>query len=158
MTKEDLTEVQEGFQDWVETFEWSIIISQLHANNDLHFVRIYYQNSPDQVSMCPLTVHTLLHITDSIEAMGPVWAYWAFLMEKFCGKLLCHIKSCHHPFASIDSYITAVVQLEQIKNQYNAYDQLALLLPKEANSQEFTFDEYKSSCPCASSFSHKCID
>ena len=57
MTKEDLTEVQEGFQDWVETFEWSIIISQLHANNDLHFVRIYYQNSPDRVSMCPLTVH-----------------------------------------------------------------------------------------------------
>ena len=116
MTKEELTEVQEGFQDWVETFEWSIIISQLHTNNDLHFVRIYYQNSPDRVSMCPLTVHALLYIVDSIEAMGPVWAYWAFPMERFCGKLLCHIKSHHHPFVSIDSYITAVVQLKQIKN------------------------------------------
>jgi len=158
MTKEELTEVREGFQDWVETFERSVIISQLHTNNDLHFVRIYYQNSPDRVSTCPLTVHALLHIADSIEAMGPVWAYWAFPMERFCGKLLRHIKSRRHPFASIDSYITAVAQLEQIKNRYNAHDQLALLPPKEANSREFAFDECKPSCPCASSFSHKCID
>ena len=33
MTKEELTEVQEGFQDWVETFEWFIIIPHLHTKN-----------------------------------------------------------------------------------------------------------------------------
>ena len=105
--------------------------------------------------MCPLTVHALLHIADSIEAMGPVWAYWAFPMERLCGKLLCCIKSRRHPFASIDSYITAVAQLEQIKNRYNAHDQLGLLPPKEGNTQEFAFIECKSSCPSTASFSHE---
>ena len=77
--------------------------------------------------------------------MGPVWAYWAFPMERFCGKLLRCIKSCRHPFANIDSYITAVGQLDQIRNRYNAHDQLALLPPKGANSREFAFIECLSS-------------
>ena len=33
MTKEELTEVREGFQDWVETFERFIIIPHLHTKN-----------------------------------------------------------------------------------------------------------------------------
>ena len=90
--------------------------------------------------------------------MGPVWAYWAFPMEQFCGKLLRYIKSRRHLFASIDSYITAVAQLEQIKNRYNAHDQLTLLPPKEVNSREFTFDECKPSCWCTHSFSHAFLD
>lgn len=75
--------------------------------------------------------------------MGPVWAYWAFPMERFCGKLLRCIKSRRHPFANIDSYITAVAQLDQIKNRYQAHTQLALLPQKEVNSREFSFDECK---------------
>ena len=79
--------------------------------------------------------------------MGPVWAYsyWAFPMERFCGKILRCIKSRCYPFSNIDSYLTAVAQLDQIKNRYNAHDQLTLLPPKEANSQEFAFDECKLS-------------
>jgi hypothetical protein len=107
--------------------------------------RIYYQHSPDRVSTCPVTIHALLHIADGIEMMGPVWAYWAFPMERFCGKILRCIKSRRYPFSNIDSYLTAVAQLNQIKNRYNAHDQLALLPPKEANSREFAFDECKPS-------------
>ena len=33
MTKEELTEVREGFQDWVETFERFVIIPHLHTKN-----------------------------------------------------------------------------------------------------------------------------
>ena len=96
----------------------------------LEFTRFYYQNAPKRVTTCPLTIHALLHIADGIEAMGPVWAYWAFPMEHFCGKLLRSIKSRRHPFANIDSYITAVAQLTQIENRYNAHHLLALLPPK----------------------------
>ncbi|KAF8955921.1 hypothetical protein BDZ97DRAFT_1854368 [Flammula alnicola] len=134
ITKDEIVEVRVGFQEWVTTFE-----------------RIYYQHSPDRVSpvsACPLTVHALLHIADGIEAMGPVWAYWAFPMERFCGHLLRCIKSRRHPFANIDSYVTAVAQLDQIKNRYNVHDQLALLPPKEGNSHEFAFDEYPTSVLC----------
>ena len=141
ITTEECSEIREGFQDWVKTFEKSVM--EFHCSSidgtDSHSIRIYYQNSPDQVSTCPLTIHALLHITDGIEAMGPVWAYWAFLMERFCGKLLHCIKSHCHPFANIDSYITAVGQLDQIRNWYNAHDQLTLLPPKGANSREFAF-------------------
>jgi hypothetical protein len=85
----------------------------------------------------------LLHIADGIEAMGPVWTYWAFPMERFCGKLLRCIKSRRHPFANIDSHITAIAQLDQIKNRYNAHEQLALLPQKEGNSREFAFVKCK---------------
>ena len=52
------------------------------------------------------------------------------------------------PFANIDSYIMAVGQLDQIRNRYNAHDQLALLPPKGANSCEFAFAEctYPHAC------------
>jgi hypothetical protein len=81
--------------------------------------------------------------------MGPVWTYWAFPMERFCGKLLRSIKSRRHPFANLDSYITAVAQLDQIKNRYNAHEELALLPKKDANSREFAFDECKCFDTCS---------
>jgi hypothetical protein len=81
--------------------------------------------------------------------MGPVWAYWAFPMECLCGKLLRHIKSRRHPFANIDAYITAVAQLDQIKNCYNAAKELALLPQKEESSREFGFDERRCFYTCS---------
>lgn len=43
-----------------------------------HQNSIYYQHDPNRLSACPVTVHALLHIADSIEEMGPIWTYWAF--------------------------------------------------------------------------------
>ncbi|KAJ7787859.1 hypothetical protein B0H14DRAFT_2399057, partial [Mycena olivaceomarginata] len=67
------------------------------------------------LSACPLTIHALLHIADGIEAAGPVWAYWAFPMERFCGRLQPCIKSRRFPFASIDGHVVAMAQLAIIK-------------------------------------------
>ncbi|KAF9472876.1 hypothetical protein BDN70DRAFT_818022 [Pholiota conissans] len=111
-----------------------------------HFtLSIYYQYDPDRVSTCPLTVHALLHIADGIEAMGPVWTYWAFPMERFCGLISRHINSHRFPFANIDSYVTAIAQLDQIKLRYNAYDQLSLVPEDAENSREFFFEGYDHS-------------
>lgn len=81
--------------------------------------------------------------------MGPVWTYWAFPMERFCGKLLRCIKSRRHPFANIDSYVTAVAQLDQIKNRFNAHNDLALLPQKKDSSWEFKFEECNLFITCS---------
>jgi len=75
-------------------------------------------------------VHTLLHIADGIEACGPVWAYWAFPMECYCGALQPAIKSRRHPYPLIDRYIVAQAQLTQIKLCYEIAEQLQLKAPK----------------------------
>jgi hypothetical protein len=92
--------------------------------------RIYYQLSPDRLSACPVTIHALLHIADSIEASGPVWASWAFPTERHCGSLIPTIRSRRFPFPSLDRYITEVAQLMQIKMQYNLEEVLSLQAPK----------------------------
>lgn len=92
--------------------------------------RIYYQFSPDRLSACPLTIHAILHIPDSIEATGPVWVSWAFPTERYCGSLIPAIRSCRFPFPSLDRYITELAQLTQIKMQYNLEEVLSLQAPK----------------------------
>jgi hypothetical protein len=82
------------------------------------------------MSACPLTIHALLHIADGIEAAGPVWAYWAFPMERFCGRLQPCIKSRRFPFASIDGHVVATAQLSIIKVKYACDEAIRLGPPK----------------------------
>jgi hypothetical protein len=91
---------------------------------------MYYQYSPDRLATCVVTIHALLHIADSIEASGPMWAYWAFPMERHCGSLIPAIKSRRFPFPSIDRYVTEVAQLTQVKMYHRLYDDLSLRPPK----------------------------
>ncbi|KAF8607087.1 hypothetical protein BDV93DRAFT_405053, partial [Ceratobasidium sp. AG-I] len=66
----------------------------------------------------------LLHLADDIEAIGPVWCYWAFPMERFCGVLACANKSPLYPFASLDWHVLEVAQLSQMKLVYGLTDVL----------------------------------
>jgi hypothetical protein len=91
---------------------------------------MYYQYEPDRLPTCTLTIHALLHIADGIEACGPVWAYWAFPMERHCGSLIPAIQSRRFPFPSIDRYVTEVAQLSQIKMYHRLQDALSLRSPK----------------------------
>ena len=78
------------------------------------------------MSTCPVTIHALLHIADSIKTCGPVCCYWAFPMERYCNRLKPAIKSRWFPYAAIDRYILEDVQLTQIKVIYNLVDELSL--------------------------------
>ncbi|KAJ8091123.1 hypothetical protein PM082_024604 [Marasmius tenuissimus] len=102
-------EVRHGFKAWVEEYE-----------------KLYYQYDPECARACPLTLHALLHIVDGLKWVGPVWTYWAFPMEHYCGWLQPAIKSRRHPFAAIDNYITSFVQLSHIKIMYNLHDKLEM--------------------------------
>ena len=92
---------------------------------------MYYQYSPSRLSACPLSIHALLHVVDGIEAAGPVWTYWAFPTERFCGRLLPEIRSRRHPFSNIDNFVVASATLSQIKILYNLDEELSLR-PKKA--------------------------
>lgn len=91
---------------------------------------MYYQFKPDRLSACPVTVHALLHIADSIEASGPVWATWAFPMERYCGFLTPAVKSRRFPYPSIDRYVKEIAQLTQVKLMHRLFDSLRLRKPK----------------------------
>ena len=92
---------------------------------------MYYQYcSSDRLPTCPVTIHALLHIADSIEALGPMWAYWAFPMERYCGSLLPAIRSRRFPFPSIDRHVTEVAQITQIKMYHRLDNALSFRPPK----------------------------
>lgn len=50
--------------------------------------------------------------------MGPIWCYWAFPMERFCGMISPHIRSRRYPWRSIDRFILEKSQLTQIRLLY----------------------------------------
>ena len=62
--------------------------------------------------------------------MGPVWAYWAFPMERYCGEIGRHIKSRRFPYAAINKYINSQAQLTQVTLLYGLYNQLSLRPPR----------------------------
>lgn len=98
-----------------------------------HVRRLYYQHDPLRLSTCTVTVHALLHIADSIVALGPVWAYWAFPMERYCGLIRPAIKSRRHPDASLERYIVECAQLTQISLLYNLQE-IHMLHPRPLSS------------------------
>jgi hypothetical protein len=62
--------------------------------------------------------------------MGPVWAYWAFPMERFCGTMQRAIRSRRFPYASVDRYVVESTQLHQIAILYNIAADLSLQTPR----------------------------
>ncbi|KAF7302298.1 hypothetical protein MIND_00797300 [Mycena indigotica] len=133
-TRAEIDEVRLGFVDWVQKYE-----------------KFYYQYKPDRLPTCPLTIHALLHIADSIKFCGPVWAYWAFPMERFCGTLTPAIRSRRHPWASLDRHILEVAQLTQVKMVYNVVRDLDLDYDSDDESDS-TQDGFSDPACCVLSF------
>jgi hypothetical protein len=93
---------------------------------------LYYQHDTERTSTCPLTTHALLHLADMIKNMGPVWTYWAFPTERYCGRLQPAIRSRRYPFACIDNYLIQYAHLSQIKTLYGLEDELNMS-PRSTN-------------------------
>ena len=89
--------------------------------------RLYYQYTPTRLATCPLTIHALLHIADGIDMCGPVWAYWAFPMERYCALLQrAVLNSRRHPYVTLDHFIAEDAMLSQLKMRYDLYSELSL--------------------------------
>ncbi|KAJ7760285.1 hypothetical protein DFH07DRAFT_867862 [Mycena maculata] len=113
ITNDEIKRIRTGFIEWVRIYE-----------------DIYFQHDAERMSTCPLTIHALLHIADGIKFCGPVWCYWAFPMERYCGSIQPGIRSRRFPWASIDRYVLEVAQLTQIKTLYNVVKELSLREPR----------------------------
>lgn len=123
-----------------DTMKSRIYLSIMHLLRftDYQFCRLYYQCKPDRLALCPVTIHALLHIADYIEATGPVWASWAFPMERFCGKLQPAIRSRRYPYACLDNYIVISAQLSQIKLLYGLQNELRM----DSKQKEFVRGQF----------------
>jgi hypothetical protein len=86
----------------------------------------YYQYDEARLSTCVLTVHALLHIGDSVAQIGPVWASWAFPMERYCGTLQRALRSRRFPYACLDRYIYQDAMLGHLKNKFGIHGALQL--------------------------------
>ncbi|KAI0714182.1 hypothetical protein C8T65DRAFT_573761 [Cerioporus squamosus] len=112
ITLEEIDELRAGFVKWVKDYE-----------------KMYYQYDPDRLSTCPITIHALLHIADSIVAAGPIWASWAFPIEQYCGSLQGAIRSRRYPYASLNRHVLDRARLTHIKLIYNLEETLSLKPP-----------------------------
>lgn len=137
LTRQEIANIRTGFITWVKEYEM-YVLAPCHTVYTLTYyamLSIYYQHDPSRLATCPLTVHALLHIADSIEAAGPVWASWAFPMERYCGSLQPAIRSRRFPYASINRYLVDHTRLQLIKLMYNVGQELNM---KGANKAETT--------------------
>ncbi|KAG8829169.1 hypothetical protein FRC17_007018 [Serendipita sp. 399] len=112
-------EIQTGFASWVQDFE-----------------RIYYQYDTNQLSVCTLQFHMLLHIADTILDAGPVWVYWVFVMERLCGQLQRSVSSRRHPYASMNAWIIEWEQLKLVKNRFGL---TSIFRPTSSTASKMTF-------------------
>ncbi|KAJ7752315.1 hypothetical protein B0H16DRAFT_1546550 [Mycena metata] len=127
ITDAEIEEVRTGFIDWVHQYE-----------------EIYFQYDVNRLPICPLTIHALLHIAPGIKFMGPVWCYWAFPTERFCGSIGPGIRSRRFPWASLDRHVFENAQLTQIKVVYNVADELSLTDPPEDIKGAYSDPSYPS--------------
>ena len=109
--------------------------------------RIFFQYDPLRLSTCPFSIHVLLHIADGIESTGPVWCYWAFAMERFCGAVGQHIKNQHDPYASLDRRAQDIAQLQLVKLKYGLIDKLSSKhLNIDVRGGSLTFEDGPCKC------------
>lgn len=71
-----------------------------------------------------LTVHVWLHIVDYMEKSGPVWAFWCWVMERFCSRLVRAVTSRKHPYASLNRRILELGTIAAIRSIYDLFDLL----------------------------------
>ena len=83
-----------------------------------------------------LTIHALLHVADTIEVLGPVWAWWSFPIEWECGFQQWSIMSRWFPYVNLDRSLVWQAQLDQITLLYDLSRELALA-PDDTKTEEY---------------------
>ncbi|KAG8764402.1 hypothetical protein FRC12_008110 [Ceratobasidium sp. 428] len=125
LERADVAEIRRECAQWVKDYE-----------------RFYYRNVRSRLAACTLPVHALLHVADDIEAMGPVWCYWAFPMERFCGAIARANKSRRYPYSSINRHVLQLSQLSHIKHSYDLAEELDLEARQENIATGTRYDNY----------------
>ncbi|KAG9079645.1 hypothetical protein FRC06_007605, partial [Ceratobasidium sp. 370] len=102
ITAPEVDELQRMINQWVTEYE-----------------EYYYQHRASRLPACPLTIHALLHIPYYLRRTGPLWASWAFIMERFCGSLLPAVKNRVRPYEHLDNYVQRRAQMQIVSKVHN---------------------------------------
>ncbi|KAG8732066.1 hypothetical protein FRC10_001260, partial [Ceratobasidium sp. 414] len=78
----------------------------------------YYQYNYNRVCVCKLVVHALLHVADDVLRCGPVWAYWSFIVERYCREVTACARQRTVPFSTIDKFVLQAAQLSTVAMRY----------------------------------------
>ena len=85
-----------------------------------------------------MTIHSLLHVADGIEAAGPVWVYWAFMTERYCSFLKrSGIRNHKNPYKSLDQRVLNIARLHVLKLKYGLVDVLPPRQPHQDVGEVF---------------------
>ncbi|KAG8733895.1 hypothetical protein FRC12_018715, partial [Ceratobasidium sp. 428] len=83
------------------------------------YERLYYQYAVERLPACTLTIHALLHMAYYIRRTGPLWASWAFVMERFCQFILLAVKNRVRVYEMISNHVTRHAQMKVVSRKYN---------------------------------------
>lgn len=90
---------------------------------DAVHLRLYYQYDLDRLSMCPLTIHALLHVPNDIRMNGPPCFNWSFIMERWCNWLKpAASKSKQRPYVSIALRQYPMAVLHDLQQRFDLMD------------------------------------
>ncbi|KAG8971497.1 hypothetical protein FRB90_010486, partial [Tulasnella sp. 427] len=122
--------------------EFKITQTELERlRSDIHvwyneYESIFYQYDAARLTACVLTIHVWLHVPDMIRRSGPVWSYWTWVMERFCGLLSRAITSRKYPYASLYRRIREIQTLHAVRNIYDLHDRLPIHTPMRAPNSD----------------------
>lgn len=71
------------------------VIPRLHTLCE-QFVRSYQQlyfDNKDRMPACTVNVHSILHLAEDVEHLGPACYFWQFPIERYCGIIKPMAKS-----------------------------------------------------------------
>lgn len=90
--------------------------SQFNLLTVMGFSRYFYQYTFERLPTCVLTTHAWIHVPDFMEKSGPLWAFWCWVMERCCARLVRGVSSKKHPNASLDRRALEYANLGAIVN------------------------------------------
>jgi len=86
-----------------------------------------------------MSIHYLLHVTDSIKNCGPCWTSWQYPMERMCGMLLPLVHSKLHPYVNLATNIMIIEKINHLSYIAPAYNQIFIKNPNKIWPQHRAF-------------------
>nr|GAT43162.1 predicted protein [Mycena chlorophos] len=90
------------------------------------YEELYYGYSEENMPVCTLTIHAVLHVADDIRFCGPGWVTWTFFVERFCGFLKLGLRGKRFPWAALNNRVLNFARLSQMGVRYDLKEELAL--------------------------------
>ena len=82
-------------------------IQQLCEDFVIGYEKLYYRFKEDRLNLCRYSIHSLLHLSQCLEIIGPCYTFWEFPMERTCGEMMLRVKSSVLPYANLINNVSA---------------------------------------------------